>query len=218
MSTNHPIVDAAHARYSTKAFDPSKKISDADFVQLLEVIRLSPSSVNSQPWHFIVSCIDEGKARIAKGTMEYNQPKVINASHVVVYCAKTDIDDDYLEKLIEQEDKDGRFVDDSAKTTVKNTRAMFTGIHINELKDVPTWFEKQVYLNMGTLLLAAGAMGLDAVPLEGIHADVLDKEFGLPEKGFRAVAVVSLGYRSEDDFNAKLPKSRLSLDEIFTTI
>lgn len=45
---------------------------------------------------------------------------------------------------------------------------------------------------------------------------MLDQEFGLAEKGFKSVAVVSFGYRAEDDFNAKLPKSRLENDVIFT--
>lgn len=218
MNKNHKILEAAYMRYSTKAFDPSKKVSEEDFERLLEVIRMAPSSVNSQPWHFIISRTNEGKARIAKGAMVYNQPKVINASHAIVYCAKTDVDDAYLDRILEQEDHDGRFADVKAKTTVKDTRAMFTKIHTDQLKDVPIWCEKQAYLNMGTLLLAAGAMGVDAIAMEGIDADALNAEFGLSEKGFRAIAIVSLGYRSTDDFNAKLPKSRFQQEEIFTRV
>ena len=45
-----------------------------------------------------------------------------------------------------------------------------------------------------------------------------DEEFGLRDKGFTAVTLVSLGYRTATDFNAELPKSRLSEEEIFTTI
>ncbi len=52
----------------------------------------------------------------------------------------------------------------------------------------------------------------------GFDEDVLNEEFGLTEKGFRASVVVALGYRSETDFNAKLPKSRLSDDVIFTQL
>lgn len=48
--------------------------------------------------------------------------------------------------------------------------------------------------------------------------DLLDEEFGLHEKGFRALVVVSLGYRAEDDFNAALPKSRLPETEVITEI
>jgi nitroreductase/dihydropteridine reductase len=78
--------------------------------------------------------------------------------------------------------------------------------------------EKQVYLNIGNLLLGVAALGIDAVPMEGFDAKVLDEELGLRKKGYTAIAVVGLGYRSDNDFNAELPKSRLEEDEIITII
>ena len=48
------------------------------------------------------------------------------------------------------------------------------------------------------------------------EAKALDEEFGLRSKGYTAIAVISLGYRSENDFNATLPKSRLSEEIIIT--
>lgn len=47
---------------------------------------------------------------------------------------------------------------------------------------------------------------------------LLDKELGLREKGFAATVIVSLGYSSGEDFNAKLPKSRLPAGQVFTDI
>jgi nitroreductase/dihydropteridine reductase len=63
-----------------------------------------------------------------------------------------------------------------------------------------------------------GAMGLDAVPIEGFDAAVLDAEFGLKEKGFTSLVVVPVGYHSEEDFNKKLPKSRLPEETVITEI
>lgn len=71
---------------------------------------------------------------------------------------------------------------------------------------------------MGFTLLAAAASGIDAVPMEGVDLQVLNEEFGLTEKGYKAVAVVSFGYRATDDFNAALPKSRFENEAIFTKI
>lgn len=78
--------------------------------------------------------------------------------------------------------------------------------------------ENQTFIALGQLLLAAGLEDVDATPMGGFDEDILNQEFGLTEKGFRASVVVALGYRSEADFNAKLPKSRLSDDIIFTKI
>ena len=46
----------------------------------------------------------------------------------------------------------------------------------------------------------------------------LDAALGLRDKGLRSVVMVALGYSGEDDFNARLPKSRLSETLLFTDI
>jgi len=95
-------------------------------------------------------------------------------------------------------------------------RKMFLDIRRYEQKDEPHWLVEQVYLNMGALLLGAATLGIDAVPMEGADLKALDEEFDLRSKGYTAVAVIALGYRSEYDFNANLPKSRLSEASIIT--
>ncbi|MNT48962.1 Oxygen-insensitive NAD(P)H nitroreductase [compost metagenome] len=74
----------------------------------------------------------------------------------------------------------------------------------------------QVYLALGGLLMAAATLGVDATPMEGFDTRLLDAELGLRERGFTSVVLVSLGYRSAQDFNAALPKSRLAQEQVFT--
>ena len=78
--------------------------------------------------------------------------------------------------------------------------------------------ERQVYLAVGGLLFGAAALGLDACPMEGFDADLLDAELGLRERGLAAIALVALGGRGPDDWNAALPKSRLPAEAVFTEI
>jgi nitroreductase/dihydropteridine reductase len=59
-------------------------------------------------------------------------------------------------------------------------------------------------------------LGVDTTPMEGIDQAALDKEFGLNEQGLTSVVMLSLGYRGEGDFNARLPKSRLREEQVFT--
>lgn len=215
------ITDFAAKRYTTKAFDPSKKIPAEQFAQIRELLRLAPSSTNSQPWHFIVASSEEGKQRVAKGTPEafaYNAPKVLNASHVVVLCAPTSIDPAHQQAILEQEAQDGRFASDEAKTMQHNVRVHYANLHQNVLNDVQHWMEKQVYIALGTVLLGAATLEIDACPIEGFDAKALDAELGLAEKGLRSVVLVAFGYRADSDFNAKLPKSRLKADAIFTEL
>lgn len=213
------LIEIANRRYATKKFDGSQRISDEVFEQIKGLLRLSPSSVNSQPWHFIIADSVDGKARISKGAegaYAANNRKILDASHVVLFCAKTDISDAYLQKITNQEDSDGRFPKPEGKEMALNVRGFYADLHRKQRNDVMCWTQNQVYLNIGNLLLGAAALGVDAVPIEGVDIDVLNEEFNLLKLGFSAVVVVALGYRAEDDFNAALPKSRFPEAEIFT--
>ncbi|WP_198329411.1 oxygen-insensitive NAD(P)H nitroreductase [Psychrobacter cibarius] len=213
------ITEAMNWRYSTKEFDANKKISAADFQSLKDILRLSPSSTNIQPWHFVIADDEAGKARIAKGTQgmfDFNRAKVKDASHVIIFCSRIYADDEFLHEVLDKEDADGRFAEPKFKEQMHQVRKMFLDIRRYEQKDEPHWLVEQVYLNMGALLLGAATLGIDAVPMEGADLKALDEEFELRSKGYTAVAVISLGYRSEDDFNADLPKSRLSEASIIT--
>lgn len=215
------ITELLHRRYTTKAYDPSKKIPENDLNQLLECLRLSPSSVNAQPWHFTVASTAEGKQKIAKsmeGVYAFNLPRVLDASHVVVLSASVFPNQHHLNDLLAQEDKDGRFISEEAKQGWHQGRSYFVDWNIYTQKNVVGWTQKQVYLAMGFLLFGAAALKIDATPIEGFDSGKLDSELELNRKGFTSSVLVSLGYHAKDDFNANLPKSRLAREKIFDFI
>lgn len=213
--------DAVARRHTVKAFEQGKSLPQDEIETLLNVLRNSPSSVNSQPWHFVVASTEAGREQIAAssdGAFAYNSPKVRNASHVIALCMRTDLDEAHLQNVLDQEDADGRYARPESKANNDMVRRSYVDMHRYESRDVPQWMEKQVYLALGGLLLGAAMLGIDATPMEGFDQRALDQALGLREKGFTSVVLVSLGYRSDADFNAALPKSRLPRDEIFTFI
>ncbi len=216
------IIHYAKTRYTAKALDPSKKISDENVEKIKELLRYSPSSINSQPWHFILVSSNEGKEKIIKATdviYPANSLVVKNASHVVIFCSKTDIDTDHLQKTLDQEIEDGRLTTDDEKQKALDGRSFFINYHKNDLKDADQWTAKQVYLNIGAFLLGVSTLGIDATPMEGIDLSVLDEEFNLKEKDYTSLVAVALGYSDpKDDYNAKLNKSRLPYSEILTEV
>ncbi|AXE33061.1 oxygen-insensitive NAD(P)H nitroreductase [Chromobacterium phragmitis] len=215
------IAHYAQTRYTTKAFDPGFKLSQEQVGQIETLLRHSPSSTNSQPWHFFIAGSEEGKARVAKaaaGGYAFNEAKIRHASHVVVFCARAAMDDGYLQTLLAQEQRDGRFANDEARAGQHKGRSHFVNMHRFELRDAQHWMEKQVYLAVGTLLLGAATLEIDACPIEGFDARVLGEELGLREQGLVASVIVALGKRSEQDFNARLPKSRLPAEAVITRL
>lgn len=218
----HDIVYYAKHRHTAKAYNPNKKISDENVAKIKELLRYSPSSTNSQPWHFLIASSEEGKERIAKANesmFPFNNPSILAASHVVIFCSRLAIEEDHLSKVLEQEEADGRFTRPSSKESMDGGRKMFINIHKHDYKDVQHWMDKQVYLNIGQFLLGVATLGIDATPMEGIDIKSIDEEFGLRERGYTSLVAVTLGYHDEaEDYNAQLPKSRLPYSEILTEI
>lgn len=215
------IIEVLEKRYTTKAYDNTKKLTDEQLSKIEKLLQLSPSSTNSQPWEFIIATTDDGKKRIAKaaqGDYKGNEPKILDASAVIVFTSRVNICCRYLDKLLEKEEQDGRFPTADLKEISKNARNKFSKMHKFDFKDVTHWTEKQVYLNAGNFLLGVATMGLDATPIEGVDMRVLNNEFNLQERGVTATLVVAVGYHKDDDFNATLPKSRLDIDDIITRI
>lgn len=210
------ITTLANTRYTAKAYDAERKISDTQIKQLCHLLRSCPSSVNSQPWHFIVLHTEEAKNKILPAIAEFNHPRVQDASHVFIFCARTAITETHLKNLLEQEDKDGRFPNEQAKLGQDGGRRHFVGLNSQTPKDLLAWESKQVYIALGALLFGAATLGIDSTPIEGFDCTKMDEILGLAAKGLTSVVVASLGYHSTKDFNATLPKSRLPEDQIFT--
>jgi nitroreductase/dihydropteridine reductase len=215
------LPDLLQTRYTTKAFDPTRKLSAEQAAQIEALLRMSPSSTNAQPWHFVIASTEAGKSRIADtmaGGHAYNEPKVRNASHVVVLCSRQALTDDDLTAVLDQEQADGRFATPEAREGQRKGRLHFVNLHRFERRDAQHWADKQTYLALGFLLLGAAALGMDACPIEGFDQGAVDAALGLREKGLSSAVIVALGFRSEGDFNAKLPKSRLPADSVITRI
>lgn len=213
------LLNVSKQRYTTKAYDPEKKIPQEQFERLLQILRLAPSSINIQPWHFFIADNDVAKQRITQalvGKYAYNAPKVLDSSHTILFCTKADITSEHLDNLLNQDDMSGRFKDDKAKQGQKDSRTGYVDYYRNEKGDIQRWAENQTFIALGQMLLAAGIEGVDATPIGGFDEAIISEELGLTEKGLIPSVIMTLGYRSENDFNAKLPKSRLKAEEIFT--
>ncbi|MDP8169743.1 oxygen-insensitive NAD(P)H nitroreductase [Pasteurella skyensis] len=213
------ILETAKKRYSTKSFNPNKKISDADIHTLKTIYQLSPSSINIQPWHTLITDSEERKKQITQATQGnyiFNEQKILDASHIMVLCVRNDIDQNHLDKLLTKEQADGRIPNEEIYNMTRDLRNGFLASHSEKPELLQTWATNQIYIALGGLLLAAADMGIDTLTMEGFDPNVLSDVLGLKEKSLMPVTLVALGYHTDDDFNAKLPKSRFELDEIFT--
>lgn len=201
-------------RYTTKHYDATRKVDDQTLRAILEAVRLTPTSVNSQPYHFYV-LTGEAKQKLRDGIKDFNQSRYDAASHAIVISCKTKIDEEHLKAVLEAEIKDGRLPNEDLVAAQDKSRHFFSNLHI-ENGDFEAWTCKQAYIAFATLVYAAHDVGVDSTALEGIDYDKVNEIMGFKDKGETCALVVSLGYRAQDDSNTldKRPKSRLSVEQL----
>ena len=211
------MLDIAKSRFTTKHYT-GEKIPREDLDAILEILRLSPSSVNSQPWHFFVASSDAARAKIAPAFADFNQARVTLASDVIVFAVKTGLDETHLRRVHEKELADGRFAGIENQPNLDAGRRHFVGLHSDTLEHAIAWETQQTYIALGFAMYAAAGMGIHSTCLEGADFEKLDEILCLREKGLKSVVALSLGRGKPDDSNAARPKSRLTPEEVTSVI
>lgn len=188
------------------------------FDTLLEILRLTPTSVNAQALHYFTATSQEARERLLPAFPEFNRDRITGASDVVVFTVPKTLTEAHLRRVLDKEESDGRFPNAEVKNAQDQGRRYFAGLHQGSEAELVAWEARQAYIGMGFLLFAAAGMGIDSTALEGVDFPKLNEILGLDEKNLTAIAAVSLGYRSPKDGNAQRPKSRLTRDELFTSL
>jgi len=217
---NNPIINDLQWRYTTKKYDPSRKISQNDLEVLYEAMRLSASSINSQPWKFIVIESEEAKQRMYDTFAEkyqFNQPHIFESSQVILFAYNPHYTRDDYARVVDKGIEDGR-------TPVENRESAFAGFVFAELNTAPNgdtscWTKAQTYIALGNTLHTLARLKIDSTPLEGIDVELVNKEFAKELEGYQCDVALAIGYHNkEEDRNASLPKSRLALETVLTRI
>lgn len=201
------ILELMKTRYTTKHYDPTRKVSDEDIAKLMEVLHLSPSSLNCQPWEFFVTGDKAVFEKIKPALWELNYPR-LDCSHIIILTVPETIDQAYVDRMYEQEKADGRFHDWTSPERPDVGRCKYL---LNKKDDPVAWHtyaSNQAHIALGCLTVAAAALGIDSTIIGGYNEPMLDEIMGFDKKGLRSVVMLFVGYRAETDSNFGRPKSR----------
>jgi nitroreductase len=204
------LIDALNWRYATKAFDPNQKIPAETWEALENAVVLTASSFGLQPYRVIN--VTNPETRAALMPHAWGQRQVVDASHFLVFAARTAITEAEIDKFLDRIVS----VRGVERGTLNGYRQMMAGALLNEsfAGFAPHWTARQAYIALGNLLTSAALLGVDACPLEGFVPAEFDKILGLPAQGYAAVVACALGYRSPDDKYAQTAKVRFPSADI----
>ena len=213
----HPILKDLNNRYTCKKYDPSKKVSQDDLEVLYEAMRLSASSINSQPWKFIVIESDEAKQRMYDtfaDKYQFNQQHVFESSQIILFAHNAHYTRDDYAKIVDKGIDDGR--------TKPNEREnafgafVFAQMNTDETGFNGNWTKAQLYIALGNTLHTLARLGIDSTCMEGIDTELVAKAFKEELDGYVCELALAIGYHKEsEDYNKRLPKSRLNHADLF---
>jgi nitroreductase len=203
------VLEQLKWRYATKKFDPTKKIAPELWAKLEQAAIHAPSSYGIQPWKFIV--VTDPEVRKKLHPVSYNQPQILDASHLVVFAAKNPPSPEDIDAYVART----AAVRGVPVEALEGFKGMMLGaLSRMDAAQAHRWASRQTYIALGVFLASAAMMGIDACPMEGFQPDKYDEILGLKEKRLGAVVIATAGYRSHDDKNAHLAKVRFEAKDV----
>ena len=166
------FLSLAQNRYTTKIYN-GKTLSKETLEQLKEILRLAPSSINSQPWEFILVG-DKRKDEVFAPLSLMNEERVKQASHIVIFRV--------LENVERFEEEAPSYISEGGRTFYQQYIKPQGEAHVK------AWMGHQVYVALGYFLAGCAAMGVDSTPMEGILPKEYDQH--LPKNGYQTLFAV----------------------------
>jgi nitroreductase/dihydropteridine reductase len=197
------ILELIKKRYSTKKYNTDKSIPQEKIEDLKEILRLTPSSINIQPWKFTFVQNPEIKTKLAS-VSRHNEEKINQAKLLIVFSVADDLD--AFQKIVDTELPQAR-------------RDWYNQIKASKPEaDLKVWLSQQVYIALGVGLTASIALGLDSTAMEGIESDKYMEILNM--SAYKPLFAMAVGYAAEDDFNRieTTPKSRRPQESIIETL
>jgi nitroreductase len=210
VGTSEQVLQQLRWRYATKKFDPTRPVPDELWQTLEESLVLTPSSFGLQPWKFFVVRDPEIRQQLVEHSWGQNQ--VADASHVVVFAIKKQVDAAYVDHYIARMSE----VQGTPPDALQGFADVVKGF-LSRMPDqaaIDAWAAKQVYIALGQFMACAALLDIDTCPMEGINPPKYDEVLGLGEQGYRTIVVCPAGYRAADDKSAARPKVRFPLSEM----
>ena len=207
------FIEKLNERYAAKAMNgqvvPQEKVDN-----ILEAIRLAPTSSGLQPFEVFVITNAEIKAEIRK--IAWNQSQVTDCSHLLVFAAWDHYTADRINYMFDLTNEIRGFENEGWENYRKQLLATYPQKPQSENFEHAA---RQTYLALMTGMTQAVYEGVDSTPMEGFDPAALDEILGLKEKNLRSTVMLPLGYREvEKDWLVNLKKVRKSMSDMVTTI
>lgn len=194
-------------RRSIRKYDINHKISKEEMNVMLEEATRAPSSMNMQPWRFVIVETKEGKDKLRP--VLYGNLQQLETSSAMI-CIFTDLMKfEYAEKIFNKAVEQGLMPEEVREKQLRNIANMIPSLSEESI-------EKGGLIDSGLvamqLMLVAKEHGYDTCPIGGFRHDQIALALGIDPNRYKPVFIISIGKAVEPGY----PSVRLDLDDITT--
>lgn len=188
-------------RRSIRNYDPAVKISKEEMTQILEEATLAPSSVNLQPWRFVVIDSKEGKETLAP-LAKFNQTQVATSAAVIAVFVDMK-SEEHLESIYTAAVEKGFMPAAVRDQQVPAIRGLVASMTFEQKKEM---FLLDAGLVSMQLMLVARAHGYDTNPIGGYEKDQIAEAFKMEKDRYYPVMLLSIGKAADQGYQSvRLP-------------
>jgi nitroreductase len=218
------------ARVTNREFDSSRPVAPEIIERILRLTQRAPSSLNFQPYKFIVINTDESKTTLGNAMTGGNADRVRKAPFSVVFLA--DMQPALLSSRVAEVGIASGIPPSIVRTLVSAGEAMLSGeagpaVHdmkvkaadlasnifeTNTVNTAEGWAFKNTALAASYFMLACSAHGLVTNPMEGFSVPSIQKALNIPKR-YSVLLVVSCGYEPANAPGAA-KSGRFELEEV----
>ncbi|MEX0274149.1 MAG: NAD(P)H-dependent oxidoreductase [Flavobacteriaceae bacterium] len=202
------IIHDLQWRYAVKKFDGEKLLPPKKIELLKEAFNLTATSYGLQPISLVI--VQDKALQQKLVAHSFGQQQVAQASHLLIFCIRTDVDSDYITRYF---DKVGEIRGTQEEVLAPFKNELIHNFQEKKAEDINRWAINQAYLAMGNLLTVCAIEKIDACPMEGIQPNAYDHVLGLSGKNLQSVLAMPIGHRALDDMFADFKKVRKPMEE-----
>ncbi|PFG14206.1 nitroreductase family protein [Bacillus sp. es.036] len=193
--------DIITGRRSIRHYDSSVKITKEEMTEILTEATLAPSSVNLQPWRFVVIDSEEGKTTLAP-LAKFNQSQVeTSAAVIAVFVDMNSLD--YADEIYDTAVQKGYMPAEVRDQQLPAIKGLLEGMSNEQFREMNIIDGGLVSMQ---LMLAARAHGYDTNPIGGYEKEQIAEAYGMDKERYYPVMLISIGKAANEGYKSvRLP-------------
>lgn len=192
---NNDFADITFGRKSVRVYDENYKISHEEMLEMIQEAVTAPSSVNMQPWRFVVVESAEAKAKL-QPLIRFNTKQNETSSAMVLIFGDLQCYE-FGEEIYNQAVAEGKMPTEVREQQLASIIPYYKSFTKEQMSDI---VKVDSSLAAMQFMLTARAHGYETNPIGGFEADVLAETFGLDKERYVPVIILSVGKAQESGY------------------